>query len=120
MKESKKENTNISYQLDISFNNERFYLNEWLYDYYYSNAVDEKQSQVFFFSQDRSIYRPGQTLYFKGITLLRDTKKGNSIWKDYPTTVYLHNQIVNHRLNKSCLLMNMALFQGNFNYHHRD
>ena len=90
--EAKKDNNNYTYQLDISYKDERFYMSEWLYDYYYSNTETEKnESTSIFLFTDRSIYRPGQTLYYKGITILRSPKKGNSIWPDYKTTVYLRD-----------------------------
>jgi uncharacterized protein YfaS (alpha-2-macroglobulin family) len=89
---AKKDNYNFTYQLDISYKDERFYMNEWLYDYYYSNTETEKnESTSIFLFTDRSIYRPGQTLYYKGITILRSAKKGNSIWPNYKTTVYLED-----------------------------
>lgn len=94
IKEAKKDNNNynLSYQLDISNKDERFYMNEWLYDYYYSNTSTEKnESTSIFLFTDRSIYRPGQMLYYKGITILRSEKKGNSIWPNYKTTVYLRD-----------------------------
>jgi uncharacterized protein YfaS (alpha-2-macroglobulin family) len=56
---------------------------------YMQNASDEYVSQAFFFI-DRSIYRPGQTLYFKAIVL---EKNGNSsrVLTNMATTVFLYD-----------------------------
>ena len=65
---------NYSYLLDISHNNDRLFMSDLVYDYYYyrDNAATEPATttSIFLFT-DRSIYRPGQTVYFKGIVLNR-------------------------------------------------
>ncbi|SKC83904.1 Alpha-2-macroglobulin family N-terminal region [Ohtaekwangia koreensis] len=60
--------------------------------YYYSGAIDQYKSgkepaetQTFFFL-DRAIYRPGQTIYFKGLVISSDGKNP-LIMKGYTTTV---------------------------------
>ncbi len=56
------------------------------YDRYY------KQTRTVFFT-DRAIYRPGQTVYFKGIILNIDPRDGenNQILKHYPSVVTLYD-----------------------------
>jgi hypothetical protein len=49
----------------------------------------EGNNRVFFFT-DRSLYRPGQTVYFKGIALTPATSK-NSITTGYKTTIHLRD-----------------------------
>jgi uncharacterized protein YfaS (alpha-2-macroglobulin family) len=51
---------------------------------------NEKDTKTFFFT-DRSIYRPGQTIYFKGIVLETDGYKYNKIRTGEPTTVTLYD-----------------------------
>ena len=84
-----------SYLLDITHNNERFFMNDLINDnYYYRNnmTVEPKSTTSIFLFSDRSIYRPGQTLYFKGIVLMKnEDEKGGSVRKDYETTVYLRD-----------------------------
>ncbi len=84
---------NNNYLLDVSYNGERFFMNDYQYDYYY-NYEDENTPEnisVFLFT-DRSIYRPGQTLYFKGITISRTLQeKNNMIKSNYETMIYLRD-----------------------------
>lgn len=58
------------------------------------NAKDfeERSRRVFYFT-DRSIYRPGQTLYFKGIAVTRDytTKKSKVVTGIDKSWIYLFN-----------------------------
>ncbi|MEP6699684.1 MAG: alpha-2-macroglobulin family protein [Bacteroidota bacterium] len=86
--------SNFSYLLDISHNNDRLFMNDLVYDYYYyNNQPDEPKTQttIFLFT-DRSIYRPGQTVFFKGIVLDRNTKeKTGSVKTNYETTVILRD-----------------------------
>ncbi len=86
---------NYAYLLDISHNNDHLFMDDLVYDYYYYNDGTEKEpktaTSVHLFT-DRSIYRPGQILYFKGIVLSRNqlTKKGG-IMDNYKTTVILRD-----------------------------
>ena len=98
MDKPKKESTNYSnysYQLDISHGNDRLFMNDLVSDYYYynNNASEEPKitTSVHLFT-DRSIYRPGQTVYFKGIVLSRNPKeKKGGIRNDYSTAVILRD-----------------------------
>lgn len=67
------------------------------YNYYYYNPDDNKintskpYSTLFFFS-DRSIYRPGQLMYFKGILIQKNSdSKGGDILKGEKVVVYLRD-----------------------------
>lgn len=86
--------TSYSHQLEITHGSDRLFLNELQYDYYYSNqstAEPKDLTSVHFFT-DRSIYRPGQTVYFKGIVLSRSPKeKKASVLNGYSTTVILRD-----------------------------
>ena len=81
----KDENNNV--RLEISYKNDRLFLEDiqYTYNYYdggddnkYANQkkYDDANAKVFLFT-DRSIYRPGQLVYFKGIGVTKDlnTKK---------------------------------------------
>ncbi len=82
-----------SYLLDITQGADRLFMNDLVYDYYYNNTTEEPKitTSVFLFT-DRSIYRPAQTVYFKGIVLIRNSKeKGGSVQSNYETTVILRD-----------------------------
>jgi uncharacterized protein YfaS (alpha-2-macroglobulin family) len=61
----------------------------YTYDYYTNNTDPKMEKKLFFFT-DRSIYRPGQTVYFKAIALHEAGKK-STIATDYTTKLYLYN-----------------------------
>ncbi len=75
--------------LQITYNGEEL-LND---DIYYSNTYDSyrktEQRRTFLFS-DRSIYRPGQTVFFKGIAVSTDsTGRKSTLIHQYKTTILL-------------------------------
>ena len=86
---------NYSFLLDIKHNSDRLFMNEYQNDYYYYRDNQDQNTNgktaVHLFT-DRAIYRPGQTLYFKGIVLAlnMDIKKAD-IRAGYSTTVYLRD-----------------------------
>ncbi|MFZ9386585.1 MAG: alpha-2-macroglobulin family protein [Chitinophagaceae bacterium] len=84
----------FAYQLEITHGQDHLFINENLYDYYYSNTGDSesKPVQSIHLFTDRSLYRPGQTVYFKGIALTRNSReKTGSVLAGFATTVYLRN-----------------------------
>jgi hypothetical protein len=86
---------NFSYQLDITHNNDHFFMNEMVSNSYYyrdNNEKKEKTTLSINLFMDRSIYRPGQTVYFKGIVLQKNNETNKSgIVADYDNTVYLND-----------------------------
>ncbi len=97
MDRPKKEANNYSsysYLLDISHNNDRLFMNDLVYDYYYYNGAPEEprtSTSVFLFT-DRSIYRPGQVVFFKGIVLSHNSaQKTGAVKTNYETTVILRD-----------------------------
>jgi hypothetical protein len=94
-----------SYYLDITYNNDRLYLDEQTSYYYYNNdepppltGSKEKDMYLNTFTwlfTDRSIYRPGQTLYFKGIAIVTERDGKRSARTNYKTKVYLFD--ANHQ-----------------------
>ena len=86
---------NYSYQFDISWNGEQLYLDDYISEYYYYRNPDEQKPQpvkkLFLFT-DRSIYRPGQTVYFKGIVLGDDgTGRKNAVVPSFTTRIVLRD-----------------------------
>jgi len=95
LQRSKDQNrVNNNFLLDVSYNDERLFMNDFQYDYYYYNDNNENVPEnisVFLFT-DRSIYRPGQTLYFKGIAISNDQQeKKYSTKAGYETLIYLRD-----------------------------
>ncbi|MDI3322303.1 alpha-2-macroglobulin family protein [Pinibacter soli] len=72
---------NKSRRFEINYKEDHLFLDEATYSFNrYENEKDEDsavyerdQAKVFLFT-DRSIYRPGQTVYFKGIAITKDFK----------------------------------------------
>jgi hypothetical protein len=84
------EQNNNGYYLDIRHSSDRLFLDEAIYKYYYStNSRESAQKKIFFFT-DRSIYRPGQTAYFKGIVLQKNGKN-NIVIAGYTKKVFLQD-----------------------------
>jgi hypothetical protein len=104
---ARKDNYNYTYALDISYKDDKLFMNDWINDYYYYRQPEIKEEaplerrRIFFFT-DRSIYRPGQTVYFKGIAIIPDKEKINKALSDFSTYVYLKN--VNGEVVDSILL----------------
>ncbi len=59
------------------------------YHYSSNSKIKDKKIKTVFFT-DRAIYRPGQTLYFKGIVIETDGES-SSIKTNYSTTIYLYD-----------------------------
>ncbi|MEJ7823314.1 MAG: MG2 domain-containing protein, partial [Chitinophagaceae bacterium] len=99
VKLSNKKNTERNIRLEITFQKDKLFLGDYQYSYYYNseNAAyenqkknDEAKSRIFLFT-DRSIYRPGQLVYFKGIGITQDyqTKKNQLLTSKDSITVEL-------------------------------
>ena len=67
----------INVNIEVTHRNEKAYFGNYYVYNHYSNKEDKnKTTHLGFLFTDRSIYRPGQTVYFKGITM--KTKHGKS------------------------------------------
>jgi hypothetical protein len=116
---------NITYRTqtyDITYKDDRLFMiddpERGYYNYnrfrsplpYRPTTLNEKTG-VFLFT-DRSIYRPGQVVYFKGIVLMKDsTGRSGSVQKEYPLTLHLRNT---SRQNIGSLVVTTNEF-GSFN-----
>ncbi|MEO8403485.1 MAG: alpha-2-macroglobulin family protein [Chitinophagaceae bacterium] len=82
------------YQLEISYADDKLFMDDMINDnrYFYSYVDAPKPYTSIIMFGDRAIYRPGQTVYFKGIAMLRGTvEKKNDILTGYKTTIYLRD-----------------------------
>lgn len=81
--------------LDISYKNDRLNMDEENNGYYYNSFNtynDTKQTLSIFLFTDRSLYRPGQTVYFKGIAISNQNDGKNAVIKNgHKDTVSLYD-----------------------------
>lgn len=104
-----KNNRNV--RLEISWKNDRLFMQDYQYLYtrYDATALNtseqemmQKNAIVFLFT-DRKIYRPGQTVYFKGIAVTNNPiKRKAEIVTDKKVVLYLKD--VNHQVLDSLTL----------------
>lgn len=80
-----------NYFLQVKLDKDELFLDDNNYYNYYNSYTPELKPQTFLFT-DRSIYRPGQTLYFKGIVLRREKDAAKSvIMPGFKTTLILRD-----------------------------
>jgi hypothetical protein len=90
--DKKRDERSNGYLLDVAYGEDQLNLDDLIYHYYsYDREREEDvdRKRIFFFT-DRSIYRPGQTVYFKGIAI-KGKDKENQIAGGYETTIFLKN-----------------------------
>jgi uncharacterized protein YfaS (alpha-2-macroglobulin family) len=126
IKDEKNSSQNV--RLDINYKSDRLFLDDYQYIYYNyynrdepdSDYQDQKEfnedhAKVFLFT-DRSIYRPGQIVYFKGIGVTKDFKTKKSILlqtKDSLTVVF--SDANNQKMDSIKVLLNdFGSFNGRF------
>ncbi|WP_159456066.1 alpha-2-macroglobulin family protein [Chitinophaga eiseniae] len=81
--------TNRSVRLKWERQGDILFLDDHKYIYHYNEGEPKSKPHIFLFS-DRSIYRPGQTLYFKGIVLQQEAgKKTSHLVKGLKSTLIL-------------------------------
>ena len=90
MKEDERERRSNGYFLDVSYGKSNLFLRDANYTYYYERGLEQQPVNRIFFFTDRSIYRPGQTVHFKGITIKADGKE-NNVLPGYKTLLYLRD-----------------------------
>jgi uncharacterized protein YfaS (alpha-2-macroglobulin family) len=61
-----------NFRLEVSHKKDRLFNDEVMYNYYNHSAVNPTEESRIFVFTDRSIYRPGQTVYYKGIVAGKD------------------------------------------------
>ena len=94
VKDDKSNNRNYSFLLDVKHGNDHLFMNDLSYDYYYYNQQPQESKSItsIHLFTDRAIYRPGQTVYYKGIVLTRNEKeKTAGVMAGYSTTVVLRD-----------------------------
>ncbi len=84
-------NNENNFQLEVTTQGDHLWLEDYIYNYYRSeNPEDDKTVKNSFLFADRSIYRPSQTIYFKGILISSNrTARTNNIQPGEKVTVVL-------------------------------
>ncbi len=78
-----------NYTIQVNYNDDELFLDDNYYNYQYNSYESPSAKRTFLFT-DRSIYRPGQTVHFKGIVVNTDSaSKKSSVLNGYKTTVML-------------------------------
>ncbi|MFH1005751.1 MAG: alpha-2-macroglobulin family protein [Bacteroidota bacterium] len=101
-----------NYSIELTNGKDKLYTNNGIYLYKHYSQKKNTYLKTFFFT-DRAIYRPGQTVYFKGIVLETD-EENNHIVPNSSATVTLYD--VNYQKVSSLDLTTneYGTFQGNF------
>ena len=77
-------------KLEFSFQNDRLYLDDFGNYYYGGTEPVKKADTITYLFTDRSIYRPGQILYIKGIAIeKRNDQQGTRILSNTRTSLFL-------------------------------
>lgn len=101
-----------NFNIEFTRGNDRLFLNDNFYQYNY-NREDKKIRQQTFFFTDRSIYRPGQTVYIKGIIIETDGEK-NSIKTKQSTTVTFYDVNSQKVSDQKFITNDYGTFNGSF------
>jgi Bacterial Alpha-2-macroglobulin MG10 domain/Alpha-2-macroglobulin family/MG2 domain len=97
-----KTSKNSSFKIEVTSIGDHLFLDDEIQSYFVMSEEDQaikadlkKQVRKTFFFTDRSVYRPGQTVYFKGIVITSDLISNQSkITSGFKTKVILYD--VNH------------------------
>jgi hypothetical protein len=107
----KKDYNYAYYYLDIKSGNNQINTDPFYQYYYYDKVVTPVLKTVFF--TDRAIYRPGQTIYFKGIML--ETTEENTVIKPNFTTIVTLYDVNSQKVGDLTLTSNeYGTFDGTF------
>lgn len=101
-----------NYRFDISDKGEIYVPDEGVYSYYYDNYEVNAYETHFF--TDRTLYRPGQTIFFKGIMVHKEGKK-RSLVKNQTTTVILYDVNSQEIARQEVKTNKFGSYQGEFN-----
>jgi uncharacterized protein YfaS (alpha-2-macroglobulin family) len=98
-------------EFSISYNKDVIYSTNYLYQYY-RDTTERTSIQTYFFT-DRAIYRPGQTIYFKGI-MVEYTGKNSKILTGTTSKVDLYDANWQEKSTLNLTTNEFGSFQGSF------
>lgn len=100
-----------NYNLEVTHGGETYDPDATIYDYrYYESAENHTETRFF---TDRKIYRPGQTIFFKGIVVDYEGKE-RLLKKNYSTTVYFYDVNGQEIAKKEVKTNQFGSFEGRF------
>jgi hypothetical protein len=100
-----------TYYIKIEHEGEVYAPSAGHYSYRYSSASSPTTITHFF--TDRKIYRPGQSIYYKGIAIKYDGEK-RELRKDYKTTVYFYDVNSQEIAKQEVTTNEFGSFEGTF------
>ena len=100
-----------NYLLDISKNNDRFY--DYQYAWFHSGYTEEKPREKTFIFTDRAIYRPGQTVYFKAISV-KSLKNNSNVIPGKEIEIQLKDANYKTVAKKTLVTNDFGSVQGSF------
>ena len=120
------------YLLEIVHGSDRLFMDESSYLYHYYNPSDrneEGKGHLFFFT-DRSIYRPRQTMHFKGIAI-RMEGRNNKVLSNFTTKIFLADangqyvdsaKVTTNEFGSfhASFTLPAGVLNGNFSLHNKD
>ena len=111
---TKKEYSSKLYQ--IKYRRDELFTDDQQYSgYYVDDAVEPNRTNTFFFT-DRSIYRPGQKVYFKGIVIEKDnTMRNNRVISNYRSGIQLLDANGQKIAHINLISNNYGTVSGSFN-----
>lgn len=98
--------------LEFARGKDMFYTDE---RYYWGYGENSYESSTCHFFLDRAIYRPGQTIYFKGLLVHHDKKRMPSILKGVNTEVVLYDANHQEKGRVKVTSNDFGTFSGTFN-----
>ena len=99
-------------RLEFILGKDRLFTRETFYQYPVQPEVKTFSEQTYFFT-DRSLYRPGQTVYFKGI-IVNSNGDESHILKNHKTTVQLFDANGQQVSDLNLVTNDYGTFQGSF------
>lgn len=111
---AKSNKDNYNYYLQVKYQDDELFTDDNYYNYYYDGYERKATKKTFLFT-DRSIYRPGQTVFFKGIMISSDANnKNHAVLSNNTTTVLLYD--VNNQKQGSVQLRSNEYGSYNANF----
>ncbi|MFT4761755.1 MAG: hypothetical protein ACI9XO_004283 [Paraglaciecola sp.] len=110
--EKKNRYDNNQYSVLFKSGKDSLYLNDRYSSYSYDNNPRKQQTTHFFL--DRAIYRPSQTVYFKGIAIETDTERMPSILANKKVTVTFRDANYQEVAKQELQTNEYGTFNGNF------
>ena len=104
---------NKNYSIQLEKGNDLLWLQEgFSSSTYYNNQIKEQEDILFFL--DRSIYRPGQLVYFKGLAIIQDGHGKPRIIKNKKITLSQRDANGQEIIKKSFVTNEFGSFNGSF------